>query len=178
MPDEALSPAFLRRFCGTVLERELRFRWACRCKLETSFDRGLFHLMRRCGCYEVLFGLESIAPATLKRMDKYSAKLDADRIRSILLAADDAGIGLHLNLIAGFPRETFDELATSIEFVVDVLRHVSGGTFTLNSFAVFPDTPVAKDPQRFGIRTLPRDVDMPMRIQFAPTQGDQERAEV
>ena len=65
--DEALAPALLRRFCQGVLDRGLRFRWSSRCRMEPNVDRELLSLMRKAGCFEVLYGLESSSPHMQER---------------------------------------------------------------------------------------------------------------
>ena len=164
--DEALPPPLVRSFCEGILERGLEFRWACRCRLERGLDRALFQLMRRAGCYEVLYGLESISPRMQTRMCKYARGIEADRIREIFRAMHEAGIGMHVNLLAGFPGDTPDEVHQSAEFTVEALRGLQRGTFTLNRFALFPDTPVMKEPDAFGVVSIAGSGDMPSRYEY------------
>ncbi|MCD1257715.1 radical SAM protein [Paenibacillus athensensis] len=159
--DEALSPAMLRTLCEVLIERKLRIRWACRSKLELAHTRELFELLREAGCYEVLFGLESIVPRIQKLMDKYTPGLDEAAVRRILGYARDAGVGLHMNLIGGFPGEQLEELETSVEFLISAVREIDNVTFLLNRFTVFPDTPVQRQPAAFGLRLHPPEGDMP-----------------
>src|SRR5262249_46921842 len=51
--DEAVSPASLRPLSDGILERGISFKWACRCKLETSFTSELMELAASAGCYEI-----------------------------------------------------------------------------------------------------------------------------
>ena len=90
--DEALSPTLLERLSRSIVQRGLTLRWACRSKLELAHTRYRFDLMKQAGCYEVLFGLESISPRIQKRMDKYTEGLDKERIRQILWDLNAAGI--------------------------------------------------------------------------------------
>ena len=164
--DEAVSPAFLRQLCEAVIARGMSFRWACRCKLELAFTPDLFRLMRRAGCYEVLYGLETISPRMQQRMDKYVEGLDRERIASIFAAASDAGLGLFVNLIGGFPGDTREELRSSVDFLIGVFRHADHATYVVNQFALFPDTPIAAAPERFGVALRPSAADMPARYPY------------
>jgi hypothetical protein len=168
--DEAIAPALLTDLCAGIEARGLRFRWACRCKLETAHTRELFERMRRAGCYEVLFGLESISPEVQKKMDKFVKGLDRERIRRILLALADTGIGVHLNLIAGFPGDSAGEVSDSVDFAIECLAHFNGATFTLNQFRLFPDTPVMEHPATFGVHPIvPAGDDMPSSYRYEVT---------
>jgi hypothetical protein len=154
--DEALSPAILAALC-TELERRATatrfpgFRWICRSKLELAFDLPLFRRMRATGCVEVLFGLESASERVRALMDKHVAGMDRGEIMRIVRAATEAGIALHLNVIAGFPGEAAEELVETMSFLSAALAGVPLATYLVNEFAVFPATPVAREPARFGI---------------------------
>jgi hypothetical protein len=152
--DEALSPAMLRRLAELLIARGLPargLRWACRSKMELSHDEDLFKLLRKAGCFEVLFGIESTSMKTLRAMDKLTEGLDRRRVSQILTAAAAAGLGLHLNLIAGFPGESAGELQDSLELVREAGARPNV-TYKINPFVVFPGTPVYKEPHRFGLK--------------------------
>jgi hypothetical protein len=168
--DEALSPAVLSRLSAGFIERGISLSWCCRAKLELAFTPALFQRMRQAGCCEVLFGLESISPRILKRMDKFVEGLTRERIKGILEAAAAAGIGLHVNLIAGFPGETPSEAAASVDFLIEALAPLSHATFALNEFALFPETPVMRNPD-FGIEPIAPNGDMPLRYGFRCAPG-------
>ncbi|MHB1954781.1 MAG: B12-binding domain-containing radical SAM protein [Sulfobacillus sp.] len=152
--DEALSPAFLASFCHEVGMRRLNFKWACRCKMELAHTRELLQKMRASGCFEILFGLESISPRMQKKMDKFVEGLDGQFVKRLFHAMNELGIGLHVNLIAGFPGDTPREATDTVEFVIDALSKIKGATFLLNRFELFPETPIMDDPCAFGVIPL------------------------
>jgi len=164
--DEALSPALLNRFCDEILRLGLKFKWACRCKLERAHTKELFQKMALAGCYEILYGLESISPRVLKLMDKYVEGLTKERTKEIFSEMSECGIGAHINLIAAFPGDTLGEVEETVDFVVESLSGAENGTFTLNRFALFPDTPIFKEPGKFGLAVVPEATDMPMQYKY------------
>jgi len=164
--DEALSPALLKHFCRGLLERGLELTWACRCKLELGHTPELFRLMREAGCYEVLFGLESISPRTQRLMGKFVAGLDEARIREIMRTASEAGLGIHINLIGGFPGDTAQELAASVDFLAAALATARNATFLLNEFALFSDSPILRDAESFGLTPIVGEGDMPTQYSY------------
>ena len=109
--DEAIAPSTLKVLCEEITRRKLDFEWTCRCRLELSHTRELFQAMRAAGCYEVLFGLESISPRVQKLMDKHLDGMDENRVRRILADMQAAGLAVHVTLIAGFPGDTFADSA-------------------------------------------------------------------
>lgn len=164
--DEAVSPAALRLFSEEICRRGLKIRWSCRSKLEMQLSGDLIALVARAGCCEILFGMESTSPATLRRMDKFVEGLDVSRVRAIFRDLDAEGVGVHVNLIAGFPFDTRRELTESVEFLIDSLSTVRNATFTVNTFALFPGTPISRDPARFGIERIAKHGDLQQRIPF------------
>jgi len=164
--DEALSPSVLDHFCRVIEGRHLAFRWSCRCKPERAFRPELCRRMGAAGCYEVLLGIESISQRVLRRMDKYVEGLDRTAIEGILRSLDDAGVGIHVNLIAGFPGDTVTEVADSVTFVVRSLAPLSNATFLLNRFALFPATPVFSDSSAFGVVPIAVSGDMPFAYPY------------
>jgi hypothetical protein len=171
--DEALAPPILAAVCDELERRQVHrrhpdFRWTCRSKLELGFGAELFRRLRAAGCVEILFGLESASERVRGLMDKTVAGLDTTRLLEIIRAAGAAGIGVHLNLIAGFPGETLEELTESLRFLVAALHDARFATYVVNEFVVFPATPVAEDPERFGIEIAQGTGDMPALIPHRP----------
>jgi len=149
--DEALSPAMLRLLADGITERGLDIRWSCRSKLELSHTPELFESLARSGCYEVLYGLESISPRVQKLMSKHTRGLDAAAIKRIFLSMGRAGVGTHVNLIGGHPGDAVVDVEETVDFLLDVLPSVDSTTYVLNQFALFPDTPILLEPGRYGI---------------------------
>ncbi|HLF12842.1 MAG TPA: radical SAM protein, partial [Gammaproteobacteria bacterium] len=168
--DEALSPTVLARLSDGIVERGITLSWCCRAKIELAFTPALFRRMRQAGCCEVLFGLESISPRMLKRMDKFVEGLTRQRIKAILENAAAAGIGVHVNLIAGFPGDTLAEVTASVDFLSEALAPLPHATYALNEFALFPETPVMRNSE-FGVEPIAPDGDMPLRHDFRCAPG-------
>lgn len=175
LADEAISPAALRVLSAEILRRGLRIRWTCRCKLELGFGRALLEQAAAAGCYEILFGLETTSPDLQRRMDKHVAGLDAPAIERILDDMAALGIGVHINLISGFPGESLAEAEATVDFVVDRLRRHRNATWLLNRFTLFPATPMAAAPRDFGIERVEARGDMPATLGFALDPPTRER---
>lgn len=152
--DEALSPHLLRVLSDELLARGLEIRWGCRAKLEAAFSPALAERMRAAGCSEVLFGVETVSPRLLQRMGKVTPGVDADRTATILRDMNRAGIGLHINLLAGFPSATLEETTRDVEWTIAVAKDLRSVTYTFNTFVLYAGSPMLAAPQRFGIEPV------------------------
>jgi hypothetical protein len=164
--DEAIAPSTLKVLCEEITRRQLDFKWTCRCRLELSHTRELFDALRAAGCYEVLFGLESISPRVQKLMDKHLDGMDEARVKRIFGDMQAAGLAVHVTMIAGFPGDTLADSERTVEFVVGALRDAKNATYYLNEFSLFPDTAILREPTRFGIAQVGSAGDMPSRYDF------------
>ena len=99
-------------------------------------------------------------------MRKCTAGVPPDRVRDILQAMNELGLGVHVNLLAAFPGDTPRELNEQIEFCLDALRDMRRATFTLNRFVLFPGTPVANQPGEFGVVLDGAAGDMPSHYDY------------
>ena len=149
--DEALSPSTLRFIASEIPAIGLDFKWSCRCRIELSHDADLFTAVAKAGCREILFGLETTSPRLLQLMDKFTPGLDGARLTALFADMAAAGVGVHVNLILGFPGETIEDSEHSASIVAKALKGAVNATYTLNLFTLFPDTIMALHPERFGI---------------------------
>ncbi len=139
--------------------------------MESVYNEDLFGKMKRSGCYEVLFGMESVSQKVLKSMNKYAFIHDKEGMAKILNDAEKCGIAVHVNLIAGFPGENEDELKESVDFLASYLKNLNGATFLINRFTLFPNTAVLKDPEKFNIEPFKTEGDLVMEIPFSYKDG-------
>lgn len=177
--DEALSPGFLKQFSLHILKEGLSIKWSCRCRIEHSFNREIFQLMKQAGCYEILFGLESSSSRVLNLMKKHINGLDLDFVKAIFRQCSDSGIAIHVTMITGFPGETLKEAEHTVDFAIDALQECNHATYKLNYFALFPDTPIAHHPEDFGVLLEEGRADLPAPMPFSLKGNDQtERAKI
>lgn len=167
--DEALSPAALKIVAQGLCEQKLDVGWAARAKVETGFDEELIGLLAQSGCYEILFGLESVSPHTLQRMDKFNKAIDETFLAEMLRRFDTHGVGVHINLIAGFPGETLAEFDRTLDFTAEALSKLRNATFIVNRFQLFPGTPMAAQPAEFGITQVNAAGDLTSTLNFRLT---------
>lgn len=164
--DEALSPSTLRLLAEQIDARGLKFRWACRCKLEKAHTPELFERLGKSGCYEILYGLETTSNRILKLMDKYVEGIDEPEIGEVFRAMEAAGIGIHVNLIGGYPGDTVEETRKSVDFLIREFSQRRGGTYVLNKFDALVETPIVQQPEKFGLARVLESGDIAQSYEF------------
>jgi hypothetical protein len=177
LSDEALSPSSLNLFASELTRRGLRIKWACRSKLERAHTPDLFNRLGESGCFEILFGIETVSKRILVLMDKVTEGVDAENVAEAFRAMTDAKVGIHVTLIAAFPSETVEEVERTVAFIGQTLSTCENATFALNQFQLFADTPIGRAPGEFGLSETgrPGDICGPLSYTLAPSlagEGD------
>ena len=140
--------AHARQFCEQMIERGARVPWECRARID-HLDAELCALMARAGCYRVLVGIESAAPAVRARNSK-GMRADIDLL-SAIDACTRVGIVPILSLILGLPGEGEAELRQSLDFCMDASLR-AGVNVSLHLVNPQPGCGLG---QEFGARSRP-----------------------
>ena len=112
-----------------------------------AMDLGDLVRFRATGGRLARFGVESGSQRMLDRMIK---DYDLPTIERTLAHAAAAGIWNHVNLLIGFPGETQSDVDQTCAFVERNAANIH--SVRVNPFYLPPDTPIAREPERFGIR--------------------------
>src|SRR3989344_1031107 len=97
-------------FCRMLMEEEMDVAWGCVTRADL-LDRPLLDLMKRAGCYEVGFGVESGSQAMLDRIGKELS------LKTIWRAARDirnAGLRAKAFFIIGLPGESREQVMQTL----------------------------------------------------------------
>lgn len=147
--DEALPPALLRAVSTELLDRGERLVWWGNIRLDRSFTAELCQLMSEAGCVGVSAGLECANDRLLKLMNKGITCASA---REACAHLADAGLMVHVYLMYGFPTETEKETYAALRVVRDLFRDGLIHSAYWHRFALTVHSPIAKNPEAFGIR--------------------------
>lgn len=98
-----------------MIRNKYSFKWNCylRC---SHMDEESVELMKESGCEGVFLGIESGSDTMLKYMNK---RTKSDINKKYIHLLKEAGIITHANFLIGFPGETGDTIAETIEFIED-----------------------------------------------------------
>jgi radical SAM superfamily enzyme YgiQ (UPF0313 family) len=124
-------------FCQALLESGERLYWNCSARTD-RVDDELLSLLAEAGCRGIFFGIESGSEAVQESIDKRLVLRDAmARVR----AASARGMTTAASLIAGFPDETEEDFAATVDFFVKTLRYENADP-QLHILAPLADTPL------------------------------------
>ena len=145
--DESYPPALFRKLTRQLKEHQLGIVWTTHIRFEKSLlDDEVWQDAEDSGCKFLHMGYESGSERVLKLMDKATT---TDVIERSLELSSKHGVWNHIMGFFGFPGERYEDAKFSMQFLEDNREHVHSigfGTFDLSKH-----TPVAKDPERWGI---------------------------
>jgi anaerobic magnesium-protoporphyrin IX monomethyl ester cyclase len=136
----------LERLCDLIIKRDMKFTWGGMAYIREEMTLELMGKMRKAGCVEICWGIESGSATVLKGMRKRFTPTLLDRV---IGDAAQLGIAQYGNLIVGFPGEGPREFAESLLFLVknvDKLTSVGLPLFTPRK-----NSPIYADPAKFGL---------------------------
>ncbi len=158
--DEAITPRNLKAMSARLAEADAPIHWCGCVRFDAALTRDLLERMAQGGCRMLLFGLETAAERTIKRIVKGTKLPEMSRI---LHDSTAAGIWNHTFFFFGFPGETMAEAQATVNFVYmhqDAIHSASPGAFLLERYS-----PVACAPKKYGV-TIRDDPDRDLAIYF------------
>jgi radical SAM superfamily enzyme YgiQ (UPF0313 family) len=111
-----LLPERTKEICKGIIERKLDIGWNCMTRVD-RIDKEITDLMKKAGCYEMGFGIESGSERMLKFIKKGVTK---QQIRNGVKLAKNSGIHVRGFFMMGFPTETKKEVLETIEFAKEL----------------------------------------------------------
>ncbi|MFT7462570.1 MAG: anaerobic magnesium-protoporphyrin IX monomethyl ester cyclase [Pseudohongiellaceae bacterium] len=123
--------------CQGLIDRNYDLEWSINART-SEVDEEILDLMKRAGCWQISYGVESGSWEILKRIKKAATPRMQERALRLTAAA---GIKSNAYIIIGFPGETHETLAETREF----LKRVPIDTLRLTFFTPFPNTDITHD---------------------------------
>jgi radical SAM superfamily enzyme YgiQ (UPF0313 family) len=120
------------QICTKLKERKIKVPWTCLTKV-TDVSEDMLKAMKKAGCWQVLYGLESGDARMLKILNKGNT-LEQNEIAVKL--AHKAGLSVRADFIVGTPGETLESLRRTLDFAIRL--KVDYAHF--NKFIPFPGT--------------------------------------
>ncbi len=119
----AADRAWVEAFCREVSGLHLEAAWECESRPE-HFDLGLLRHMARAGCTTIKIGVETFDDDLLASIGRLRPGESADdyrqRVREVLHACDQVGIGCRVFVMIGLPGETDRARTQTREFLAQV----------------------------------------------------------
>jgi radical SAM superfamily enzyme YgiQ (UPF0313 family) len=124
----------VQEFSKLLIENPIDMTWSCTARVNTVKPDTLA-LMKKAGCWEISFGLESGSDFLLDEMKK------SQRVETAVNAVNwthDAGIRVKGLFMLGYPGETRETIEQTKQFV----QSVPLTTMNLSKFTPYPGSPI------------------------------------
>ena len=110
------QPKRTEEICKGIIERKLNISWNCYTRVDRT-NLELMKLMKKAGCYETGFGIESGSDRILKFIKK---AITTEQVKKAVGWAKEAGIDVRGFFTIGYPTETREEIMQTIKFAKDL----------------------------------------------------------
>ncbi|MBN2119849.1 MAG: B12-binding domain-containing radical SAM protein [Candidatus Omnitrophica bacterium] len=137
----------LESWCDEIIKRGLNVRWIAQAVSRGDMDYDLFSKIKRAGCHTLQFGIETGSSKVLRKMRKMFTVTDAERA---LAFARQAGIGIMINLMVGFPGEQEEDFRDTMDFIRRNRSNIDRFASVNACNAVF-NSELRNNPQDYGI---------------------------
>lgn len=130
--------------CQMILDSKLDITWSCTARVDTV-KPSVLDIMKKAGCWEISFGLETGSNDLLRKMDKAA---EVEKSEQAVNWTAQAGIRTKGLFMLGFPGE--DE--HTIEQTKDFIRRIPMTIMNLSKFTPYPGSPIYRDIYGTNIR--------------------------
>jgi len=154
----------LERFAKRVVREGLVFNWATNVRFSPGITLEWAMLMREAGCSGFAIGLESYHDRVLGHIRKGT---NAALIDQCLENLAWAGVPVTAYMMVGLPTETESEARESFERLMEKMGggQIKGVLYSL--YAVSRDSPIDRDPGKYGLTLPPQDPELDLRPGYA-----------
>jgi len=132
----------LKALCTFLEGQEIAWRASIRV-LPNKIE--MFEMMKRAGCVEVCFGIESGDPDVLRALQKGASVNDN---RTAIVNAKKAGLAVRILFMIGTPGQTKQTVQRNIDFFESVKEHYD--SIALTNFTPLPGCAIAENPAEHG----------------------------
>ncbi len=121
------------KFCKLIIESGLNFTWQLASGTRSeAIDEEVALLLGQSGCSNISYAPESGSLTVLERIRK---KIDLEKMKKSMRAAERSGVICKANILIGFPGETHKEIFETFKFIIEV-------AFTgIHDLSVYPFSP-------------------------------------
>ncbi len=106
------NKARVDEFCELLISKNLNVSWLCYAGIQ-EVDKVMLIKMRRAGCHQIYYGIESGIQRLLNKMNK---GITIAQIKDAVKYAKDAGLEVRGQFMLGYPTETLTEVERTIKF--------------------------------------------------------------
>lgn len=134
-----LSHDFSRDLCNELIKNKLDILWSAYC-IPKKEDGDYFELLRKSGCVQLRWGIESFSGDVLREMNK---RIEKREVSDLLSSSHSAGIWNHVIFIFGHPLEKMGDIFEVIHFISGHKKFIRSAVlarFELERLDIFSET--------------------------------------
>jgi radical SAM superfamily enzyme YgiQ (UPF0313 family) len=120
----------LKQFCNRMIEERLNISWDCPTNIN-SVDPEILFLMKKAGCWQINYGIESGSQRILDFIKKGTT---TEKIENALNMTVEAGMYTKGYFIIGHPTESYE----SIQETIDFIKRIKLDIFQMSFMIPFP----------------------------------------
>lgn len=106
----------VRELCERIIREKNDITWSCMSRVD-FVDEEILRLMKRAGCHQIGYGVESASSEILKNIRK---PIPIELTRKKIKLTKDAGIDVRAMFMLGNPGETEETLKETINFAIEL----------------------------------------------------------
>lgn len=118
--------------CEEILKRKIKIPWTCRVHAK-NLTPHLLKTMKRAGCWQIGFGIESADPNMLKEIKKSMTPEDGSKA---VYLAKECSMNVKVSFMFGLPGETEETIRRTIDFA----KTLPADIVNFHIFIPFPGT--------------------------------------
>ena len=106
----------VREMCQGLIDEGIKLSWSCMSRVDLV-DQETLNLMKKAGCHQIGYGVESADPQILKNINKM---ISLDKVKAAVRMTKKAGIDVRAMFMLGNPGETEETIEKTIQFAIDL----------------------------------------------------------
>ena len=111
----------LEKICDLIIESKLDLYWSAKVTLRKEMDHKLLQKMKKAGCTNLSYGVESGSPRVLKDMRK---NIDLAEAKRVIKDTWRVGINVNCFFIIGYPIETEEDFQLTLDFIQENAMYI------------------------------------------------------
>lgn len=138
-----LNKKWVYKFCDELNKLDFKLVWSCYSRLDLV-DEPLAQAMKRAGCWNIFFGIESGSDELLKNITK---KMTVEQMREKVRVVQKVGIEIRGSFMLGLPGETPVLARETIKYAIELEPDYAQFSIT----TPYPGTQLWKTYEKWGV---------------------------
>ncbi|MDP3014468.1 MAG: radical SAM protein, partial [Candidatus Subteraquimicrobiales bacterium] len=116
-----INKKFIYQLCEEMIRQKFNLAWACNTRAN-AVDKELLKIMKKAGCWQVVYGIES---ANQESLDLLKKGTTVEQNRNAISMAQESGIRVLASYIIGIPGEDEDMVQNTIDFANEMASEIA-----------------------------------------------------